>query len=122
MPTYVYECRKCGHRFEEFQSISDPPRKRCPQCRSGVRRVVTPGGGLVFKGSGFYITDYRTQEYREKASREASEGAGGGSDSAGSPGPTGGESGCSGAGNESSGGSSSSGEGAKKKKKTKDEK
>ncbi|MBD3235703.1 MAG: zinc ribbon domain-containing protein [Candidatus Eisenbacteria bacterium] len=81
MPTYVYECRKCGHRFEEFQGIKDPPRKRCPKCRGAVRRVLTPGGGLIFKGSGFYITDYRKREYREKARRESEPAAGSKSES-----------------------------------------
>ena len=62
MPTYVYECRRCGHRFELMQSIVDPPRQRCPECRGKVKRVLMPGGGLIFKGSGFYITDYKRKE------------------------------------------------------------
>ncbi len=66
MPTYVYECRRCAHRFEVFQSIMDAPRRRCPQCRGAVRRVVMPGGGLIFKGSGFYITDYKHKEGKDK--------------------------------------------------------
>lgn len=91
MPTYVYECRKCGHRFEEFQSITDPPRKRCSKCRGAVRRVLTPGGGLIFKGSGFYITDYRKKEYREQARREAADAGATQSDSGGSSGTSGGD-------------------------------
>lgn len=59
MPTYVYECQRCGHRFEIMQSITDPPRQRCPECRGKVKRILMPGGGLIFKGSGFYITDYK---------------------------------------------------------------
>ncbi len=59
MPTYVYECQKCKHQFEEFQSISDPPVQRCPKCRCKVKRLIMPGGGLVFKGTGFYETDYK---------------------------------------------------------------
>ncbi len=59
MPTYEYECLKCGNVFEEFRSISDPPRRRCPQCRGKVRRLVGNGVGVVFKGSGFYATDSR---------------------------------------------------------------
>jgi putative FmdB family regulatory protein len=59
MPTYAYECRKCGHQFDEFKSISAPPRKRCPKCRGAVARMLTVGGGIIFKGSGFYQTDYK---------------------------------------------------------------
>ncbi|MCK4303242.1 MAG: zinc ribbon domain-containing protein [Candidatus Eisenbacteria sp.] len=70
MPTYVYECTKCGHRFELLQSITDPPRRRCPECHGAVKRLVMPGGGLIFKGSGFYITDYRNKETRERQRRE----------------------------------------------------
>ena len=62
MPTYVYECERCGHRFEVLQQITDPPRSRCPECRGKVRKVITSGGGLIFKGSGFYITDYKRKE------------------------------------------------------------
>ena len=116
MPTYVYECRKCGHRFEEFQSISDPPRKRFPKCRSAVRRVVTPGGGLVFKGSGFYITDYRKQEYREKARREASAAAGGGSGAGDSQKKSSGDAGGSSGSESGSSSDSSSGDAGSSKK------
>ncbi len=59
MPTYAYECRKCGHQFDEFQSISAPPLKRCPKCKGAVARMLTVGGGIIFKGSGFYQTDYK---------------------------------------------------------------
>jgi putative FmdB family regulatory protein len=61
MPTYEYECLKCGNVFEEIRSISDPPRRRCPQCRGKVRRLVGNGVGVVFKGSGFYATDSRKE-------------------------------------------------------------
>jgi putative FmdB family regulatory protein len=57
MPTYEYECTKCGHTFEAFQSIMDKPLSRCPECRSAVRRVINGGLGVIFKGSGFYSTD-----------------------------------------------------------------
>ena len=69
MPTYEYECPKCGHSFEEFQSITAEPRKSCPQkgCRGRVRRLISAGGGLLFKGSGFYITDYRSEGYQKAA-------------------------------------------------------
>ncbi len=72
MPTYVYECRKCGHQFEVLQSITDPPRRRCPECRGAVRRVLMPGGGLIFKGSGFYITDYKKKEQKPSGSESDS--------------------------------------------------
>jgi len=62
MPTYVYECQKCHYQFEEFQSMTDAPIQRCPKCRCKVKRLIMPGGGLVFKGSGFYETDYKRKE------------------------------------------------------------
>ena len=71
MPTYEYECTKCHHRFEVFQGISDPPKKRCPECRSKVRRLLGTGAGLLFKGSGFYTTDYRSESYKKAAQSEA---------------------------------------------------
>ncbi len=64
MPTYVYECQRCGHRFELLQGIKDPPRQRCPRCRGKVKRLLAPGGGLIFRGSGFYATDYKRKERR----------------------------------------------------------
>lgn len=71
MPTYEYECLKCGRHFEEFQKISDPPRKRCSKCRGAVRRKIGTGAGLLFKGSGFYITDYRSDGYRKAAKADS---------------------------------------------------
>jgi putative FmdB family regulatory protein len=59
MPTYEYECEACGHAFERFQSMSDEPIRTCPECGGAVRRLISSGGGLVFKGPGFYATDYR---------------------------------------------------------------
>lgn len=59
MPTYDYECESCGHRFEVFQSMSDDPVKSCPKCGKGVRRLIGGGLGVIFKGSGFYVTDNR---------------------------------------------------------------
>jgi putative FmdB family regulatory protein len=64
MPTYEYECTKCAHRFERFQSITAEPLKRCPACRSKVRRLLGTGAGIIFKGSGFYQTDYRSDSYK----------------------------------------------------------
>ena len=63
MPTYEYACPKCGHEFEQFQSMRDEPLKQCPKCKkTGVKRLVGGGAGLIFKGSGFYITDYKTKK------------------------------------------------------------
>lgn len=59
MPTYEYECRKCSYRFEAFQSINDAPLKTCPLCGGKVKRLIGGGSGIIFKGSGFYITDSR---------------------------------------------------------------
>lgn len=73
MPTYEYECRKCGHKFERFQKMTDEPLKRCPLCRSKVHRVFGTGAGIIFKGSGFYATDYRSKSYSESAKKESSE-------------------------------------------------
>lgn len=73
MPTYEYECEKCGHRFEIFQSMKDAPKKRCPKCRGKVRRLLGTGAGMIFKGSGFYITDYRSDSYKSQKSKESGE-------------------------------------------------
>jgi len=63
MPTYEYACPKCGHTFERFQSMSDAPLKKCPKCKkTGVKRLIGGGAGLIFKGSGFYITDYKNKK------------------------------------------------------------
>jgi putative FmdB family regulatory protein len=76
MPTYEYECKHCRHRFERFQSINDKPVRKCPKCGKGVERLIGAGAGLLFKGSGFYITDYRSAGYKEKAKKEAGGGDG----------------------------------------------
>jgi len=57
MPTYEYECKSCSHSFEVFQSMNDPPLKDCPECGKEVRRLIFGGAGVIFKGSGFYVTD-----------------------------------------------------------------
>jgi putative FmdB family regulatory protein len=72
MPTYEYECTACGNTFEKFQSIKDKPLSRCPKCRHKIKRLMGAGAGLIFKGSGFYITDYRKPGYKEKAKSEQS--------------------------------------------------
>lgn len=77
MPTYEYRCGACGHRFERFQKMSDEPVRSCPECgEEEAERLISPGGGLVFKGSGFYATDYRDPPPGRK------EGPGGHSDDA----------------------------------------
>ena len=67
MPTYDYECRRCGHTFEAFQSMTEKPLRTCPECRGRVRRLIGAGAGIIFKGSGFHATDYRTKSYSEGA-------------------------------------------------------
>lgn len=70
MPTYEYECTKCAHVFERFQSMRDAPVKRCPLCRCKVRKMIGAGAGIIFKGSGFYETDYRSEHYHKAAASE----------------------------------------------------
>jgi len=70
MPTYVYQCSK-GHQFEVFHSISDEKPRKCPKCGARAKRVPAGGAGLLFKGSGFYITDYRSKGYKDKAKSES---------------------------------------------------
>ena len=67
MPTYEYECKKCSHTFEQFQRMSDAPLKRCPKCKGSLRRLMGTGAGIIFKGSGFYQTDYRSESYKKAA-------------------------------------------------------
>lgn len=73
MPTYEYKCDACGVEFERFQSMTAAPVKSCPACgKSRVRRLISCGAGLIFKGSGFYITDYRSDGYKKAAQSESS--------------------------------------------------
>ena len=80
MPTYEYVCEKCGHHFDKFQPISAKPLTVCPEglCaqktwgHGKVKRAISGGAGLIFKGSGFYITDYRSEKYKEAAKKESS--------------------------------------------------
>ena len=78
MPTYEYQCKTCGHQFEQVQRFSDPPLTECPKCSGQIRRVIFPAG-VIFKGSGWYITDSRkgsTTETGDKADKaEKSDGA-----------------------------------------------
>ena len=76
MPTYEYECDNCGNHFERFQSMSEPPVKRCPKCRHGVKRRLGTGAGIIFKGSGFYETDYRSESYKKGEKKESSAASG----------------------------------------------
>jgi putative FmdB family regulatory protein len=79
MPTYEYHCQKCGQNFEAFQSMRDEPFRECPKdlCRlrkwgrGKVKRLLGTGAGVIFKGSGFYITDYRSDSYKEAAKKES---------------------------------------------------
>jgi putative FmdB family regulatory protein len=81
MPTYDYVCNACDHRFELFQSITAKPARKCPVCgRLKLRRLIGPGAAIVFKGSGFYQTDYRSESYRKGAEAETKPHAGGNSD------------------------------------------
>ena len=76
MPTYDYECDACGHRFELFQSMKDLPIKKCPSCKkSKARRLIGAGAGIIFKGSGFYCTDYRSNTYSDAAKKDTAAGS-----------------------------------------------
>ena len=92
MPTYEYRCPACGNDFEKFQRMSDPPVAVCPSCGADAERRLSGGAGLLFKGSGFYITDYRGDSYKKAAGADKGESAGGESksgDSKGSDGKSG---------------------------------
>lgn len=83
MPTYEYECKKCGNRFEKFQKMTDKPLSKCPECRGKVSRIIGMGGGIIFKGPGFYTTEYRSPEYKKRA-QEDKQGVSAGSSSSSS--------------------------------------
>ena len=93
MPTYEYVCEKCGHRFEKVQPISAKPLAICPKelCarkrwgKGKVKRAISTGGGLIFKGSGFYVTDYRSEKYKEAAKKDVAPASSSGA--AGKPAP-----------------------------------
>ena len=71
MPTYDYECDACGHEFELFQGINDPVQRKCPKCNKlKLRRLFGTGAAVVFKGSGFYETDYRSESYKKGAEKD----------------------------------------------------
>jgi putative FmdB family regulatory protein len=72
MPTYQYRCTDCRHEFDELQSIKEPPLTKCPKCKKKkLNRLMGTGAGLIFKGSGFYITDYRSDSYKSAAKADA---------------------------------------------------
>jgi putative FmdB family regulatory protein len=77
MPTYEYRCQKCDHTFEAFQSMTEKPLRKCPKCGGAVKRLISSGAGLIFKGAGFYITDYKNKS-----------GSSGGNTSQGKPTPS----------------------------------
>lgn len=84
MPTYEYQCEACGHRFEELQSFSDKPLKKCPNCKKNrLERLLGAGAAIIFKGSGFYQTDYRSESYKSAAAADQAKPASDKSDTAG---------------------------------------
>jgi len=93
MPTYEYVCEKCGHEFEIFQSISAEALKTCPKelcarkkwARGRVKRKISAGGGLLFKGNGFYITDHRSEGYKQAAKKDSTASASTGSEGKNKP-------------------------------------
>jgi putative FmdB family regulatory protein len=112
MPTYEYLCDACQHNFDEFQSMSEPALTKCPKCgKKKLRRVFGAGAAVIFKGSGFYQTDYRSESYKQaaKADQEAAGKSTGKADSNGAGGA---------AGTDGTGGTASNGESTKAKGKT----
>jgi putative FmdB family regulatory protein len=94
MPTYDYVCDGCGNAFELFQSMTDPVKKTCPKCKKPkLRRLIGAGGAIVFKGSGFYKTDYRSDSYKKGAAADSGgdKKSDGGKKDASGPGPKGGD-------------------------------
>lgn len=84
MPTYDYVCDGCGHAFELFQSMTDSVKKTCPKCgKKKLRRLIGTGGAIVFKGSGFYKTDYRSDSYKKAAAADSGKKSEGGGDKGG---------------------------------------
>lgn len=98
MPTYEYRCPK-GHRFDLIQKMSDEPKASCPTCGEAAERIISAGAGFLFKGDGFYITDYRSDSYKKAAKSEKGATGGGSGDSGGGGGnsaPSAGSSGAAG--------------------------
>ena len=74
VPTYEYQCQKCGKIFEKFHKMSERPRVRCPVCGGKAKKLIGTGAGIIFKGEGFYATDYRSKEYEQAAKKESESG------------------------------------------------
>jgi len=71
MPTYEYECKNCSHSFEKFQNMTDDTLKKCPECKkNSLKRLIGTGAGIIFKGSGFYETDYRSESYNKDKKKD----------------------------------------------------
>jgi len=82
MPTYEYACPDCEHQFEVFHSITAKPIRKCPECgKRKVERLISGGAGLLFKGSGFYITDYRSDNYKSAAKKDSESSSSGSTES-----------------------------------------
>jgi len=78
MPTYDYQCDGCGHQFELFQNMSDPVKRKCPECGTlSLKRLIGTGSGVLFKGSGFYETDYRSDSYKKARADDSAKAKGG---------------------------------------------
>ena len=113
MPTYDYQCKQCDHRWELFQSIKAEPVRKCPACgKRKAQRVIGPGAGILFRGSGFYQTDYRSDAYKKAAEADRTAQSGGKSDSSKS------ESGKSESAKPETGGSGAKSKGSSKPKKS----
>lgn len=111
MPTYRYQCDACGHEMELFQSMSDAPKRKCPACgKSKLQRLIGAGAGVIFKGSGFYETDYRSSSYTDGQKQDS------GKADKPAAGPSGSDSGGSDSGGGGSGGGGSAGAAAKSAK------
>ena len=71
VPTYEYECQECGEVFEKFHKMTQRPRVKCPKCGGKAKKLLGTGAGIIFKGEGFYATDYRSKEYKQAAKKES---------------------------------------------------
>ena len=116
MPTYDYKCDACEHTWEEFKSIKAEPTKKCPGCgKKKARRLIGAGAGLIFRGSGFYLTDYRSDAYKKSAEADKQAQSGGGDAAKKSDSSSGGDSGGSAKSSDSSSKSSKSSDSSSKK-------